>query len=878
MLSSLSKPTHSLPIAVTLLRVMDSDIATASSANELVTAIRDSSFPESEEVLSSAIVGTNIPPLLSAIDAVRNDLSETVREVSRQEAGDVDGWIEQAKRVQADIARCKEDARNIVQEHVRIEALRSTQDQARSKSLMLQAEIAFNETLEKQILLISEASAAVSRINHDIDRQQLLLAAEALPSVRGIINRIPRSQPLDLLSRMHTELDIRLHQELSRELDYYVLVSEAHNELSISISPHGPGKHIPSEKDISLGEVKGASITKTLDSFELIGLKGHAMHQISQRIIEALLPHLDRRSKLKIAGSLQKDDRVLTTLSSDIPTAVTVISAVFQITKYVYDSCPSNIRRGVIWEAVSETLPLVVTEWLDPAIPTGLDDMATLNEIQDLVESFDTWLKERGCEQVKMLDAWMKEIPRIWLSKRRTLALDAVRLAFKRASGTTRTVERIERQTVNTQEGQAESADDDWTENWDDEDHQKDGMSDRKAEAKSDADDGSDAWGFDADEQTDEGSLPSNIVSGDAIPDDEAEAWGWGDDDGLNTKESPVKKLSSKEPNGLRQLRIEQKDIVLKEHYSITDIPEYIIEQIGIDLRDNHRLSESSSTYFKSVTTPLPDLGSLPTLTLAIFRAIATASYQSEFSPALSNMNLYNDVLYLTSKLGEGLDDASTVSSPLLTSQIPMLEKFARQVYTSEISTHRTILLDLLDTAQGFVSCTRSPYAETCETAITSTTEYLRSMYTQWSPILSPSHLYQSIGNLLNSMMRKIIEDIEDMEDISEPESRKLLSLCEPVSALQDLFMVSKPRDPVAGQATQEDGPMSTIAVHCASYLRFQYLQQILESNLVEIKYLWTDAGLSLEFRADEVVDLIQALFTESSQRRSAINTIRAGS
>ena len=64
-------------------------------------------------------------------------------------------------------------------------------------------------------------------------------------------------------------------------------------------------------------------------------------------------------------------------------------------------------------------------------------------------------------------------------------------------------------------------------------------------------------------------------------------------------------------------------------------------------------------------------------------------------------------------------------------------------------------------------------------------------------------------------------------------------------------------------------------AVYVYNWLRFQYLANILESSLVDIKYLWTEGELSLEFTVDEVVDLIKALFADSHHRRSAISEIR---
>lgn len=194
------------------------------------------------------------------------------------------------------------------------------------------------------------------------------------------------------------------------------------------------------------------------------------------------------------------------------------------------------------------------------------------------------------------------------------------------------------------------------------------------------------------------------------------------------------------------------------------------------------------------------------------------------------------------------------------------MERFARGAYAREMDTQRTILGDLFDGVQGFTI----PYTEQIEEAIAATGDRLRQVHAEWSPILSTSALLQSTGALLSYVLSKVITDIEEMDDISEAQSQRLSNFCAQLAKLEDLFL-SRPSD--ESQAGQE--PMHMVAVYCSSWLKFQYLVNILDSNLQDIKYLWTEGELSLEFTREEVVDLIEALFSESSHRRSAIATIR---
>lgn len=845
------------------------------TTDAIVGAVRLGSFPASEEVLSTSIDNANIPALLEAIESTRDDLRESVRIVSRQEAGDVDGWILQAKRVQVDIAQCKEDARHIIREYERIEALRNAQREARNKLHLLQTEISFNEALEEQIQLISKTSTALANVDDNIRQQRLILAAQTLPSLVATIKTINGDRCRSLLQSLHSDLEQRASGRLKRDLDAHFILSSNDNEGRVQILQY-PRERIHSPTIDSSQEQSGSlSLDQILEGAQSLNVLDDVVLQLSRRIDSTILPHLHRKSKFKITRTDERDGAICFVLSQTLPPSASLVSAVFQLTKYFHENCPGSIRQKLVRKKLSQVVPLLVNDWLDAAIPTELDDLKDLAGLHQEVSDFSDWLQGNQYEEAAELVDWADSVPEKWLSKRRAFSLDAVRNAFKLATGTFRQVERVEIRTANAQEeAQTNATQDEWADNWD-EDDQNNSSGNREADEA--GDDESDAWGFDTDDvDKDAQGLSAAAQKTNDEQDDEGDAWGWGDDDdvGPTPARATSNQVSSSNANGTKSAKTEERDMVLKENYTITDIPDYILEQIGRDLSDHERLSASPSTYFKSSSSPPTGLGSLPTLTLAMFRAIASTSYQSNFQPALSNMNIYNDTLFIASKLAANSDDDSPKYRSLYSlvkSEVPVLEKFARQAYTSELSTHRTVILDLLDTAQGFVSCTRSPYAETCETAISSTTDYIRSLYANWSRILSSSHLCQSIGSLANSMMRKIIEDIEDMEDISEPESRKLVSLCEPVSAMQNLFLVE------TDQGVEDEGLVSTIALHCPSYLRFQYLQQMLESNLVEIRYLWTDAGLSLEFRPDEVVDLIKALFAESPQRKSTINAIRSG-
>ncbi len=244
-----------------------------------------------------------------------------------------------------------------------------------------------------------------------------------------------------------------------------------------------------------------------------------------------------------------------------------------------------------------------------------------------------------------------------------------------------------------------------------------------------------------------------------------------------------------------------------------------------------------------------------------MFKATAPSFYGIKLNAG--QMYLYNDSLYLSDQVRQVADDHQLSR---LNGDIDALEKFGKLAYSKEMQTQRTILTDLLDGAQGFSQCSEQPFLGDCENAVSATVDRVRDIYKEWQPILSHSALLQAIGSLVSTVTDKIIIDVEDLGDISESQSQKLVSFCNQLSKLEDLFLPQF-------SDNAESIPMT--AVYVRNWLKFQYLINILESSLADIKFLWVEGELSLEFSADEVVDLIEALFAESDYRRKAIAEIK---
>jgi centromere/kinetochore protein ZW10 len=114
----------------------------------------------------------------------------------------------------------------------------------------------------------------------------------------------------------------------------------------------------------------------------------------------------------------------------------------------------------------------------------------------------------------------------------------------------------------------------------------------------------------------------------------------------------------------------------------------------------------------------------------------------------------------------------------------------------------------------------------------------------------------------------KLINDIFDLTDLSVDEAERAATLLSRVELLDDLFIPKSQN----GQPTKKTALTPQFA---DKWMKMRLLTEVLQSNLVEVKYLWFESELSLDFTAEEVVDLINLSFESNAGVRAAIREIR---
>jgi centromere/kinetochore protein ZW10 len=547
---------------------------------------------------------------------------------------------------------------------------------------------------------------------------------------------------------------------------------------------------------------------------------------------------------------------------------------------YLSTRLPPAVATPLSEKLVPVIASRLISSWLRPAVPLSMDGVHDFQEILSLVLGLAEYFDELEWLGQNRLRDWVDKSAEIWLASRKEAAIATVQRLLPRRVQEKTTVERVETQMITKGDamlGGKEEQEEDWGAEWGDEEgEQTQEKTEHKAQEEDVEDEDMSAWGID--EEAEHQDEPNEQIKAEEKVDageEDTEAWGWGEDEEAQPVPPAKRAAPQHASNGTASApQNSTKEVTLRETYTVTAIPDSIIEIIMHVVSDVGTLNQPELV--KSAIAPASGgLYSIPSLLMAMYRAIAATHYSKDVA---GNMLIYNDCTRLSDRLRLFLeeqavnDTTSTLPHHLrpsvrlkLDDDITAIEAFGKRAYGREMESQRTIIRDLLDGAQGFQTCTTAPFAAECDNAIAMTIDRIGEVKRQWQNILSHSALLQSLGSIVSTALTKFITDVEDMPDIAEDESRKLHGYCVSLSSLASLFQT----DDNSGEARDMTG------IYTPNWFKFQYLGEILDSSLADIRMFWSDGELKLEMEAEEVVDLIKALFAESEHRRKAIGEIR---
>lgn len=842
-------------------------MATDTLSQPILDYISNGAYPEAETVASATLSSSDLATVLQSLQSAQDEAKSEIRTLSASTAPDIDSWIANAKALQADILRSREVARQIVQEAEKGETLKAEVLDKGNKVALLEKEVEFNESLTGTLEHVQYANGLLQKAQDEAVQLNVGKALERLDDAEASIaglERVQASRTCEVLSGKAEELRKDLRGTVTE--CWNALIAVNNEQRSLKVERDGLETAVPEATvpQISLDQVVQAA--KGLDVFDSLVLK--LSKDFDRTILRPrLMPDGDNLlAHVNVSGNVVD----CSNKSQDVSSA-----ALFGDLRATFEFLASHLPHSIAIQLSTTLIPAFTSRlednWLDPALPLTLAEARQVSPLLGEVNTLADQIDNFGWHGAKALRDWVSNAPRGWLTKRREAVLGDVRGLVFTGLRERKKVERVETRVVSHDDemlgggGQQDQqgSDDEWDNDaWDEPDEGSVKGSEKKSNKAEDDDDDASAWDID-DDEVDKQDKTSNGEGG------EEDAWGWGDGDGDSAAKPPSpiatkKKVSPANPAQTNGTTAKEQELTLRETFIATRVPEGILSILQTLITDAEILATDSDLSSSPIAPAASALYTLPTLALAMYRATAPTAYNKLDT---GNMLIYNDASHLSAQLCAWQASQPPASRLRLEKDADALDLFAKRAYGSEMDSQRTILRDLLDGAQGFSNSTTPPFQAECESAVAQTVDRLREVHRQWQPILSHGALLQSLGSLLSTATGKIISEIQDLSDISEPESKQLHSLLSQVSSIKDLFTQVK-----------EDGEEQDLTfIYSPTWLKFQYLAEILESSLADIKWMWREGKLRLEFGAEEVVELVRALFAESELRRRAVGEIRSG-
>ncbi|KOS17096.1 Centromere/kinetochore protein zw10 -like protein [Escovopsis weberi] len=873
-------------------------MAEAQRLGEVILAFSlEGSFPEDAASLP-AVSETDPSIAIEALGKAKTDLEMSIRTINEETKDDVSSWVKNAKVLQEDIIRSKVVANDIVHQSEAPDASGQAIQDAETKAEFIRNEAQYNQQLRGVLLRIQHVGQLLAEVDQASKEGRILDALQLLEKSWAALDEVGVSRNtriVKLLDARAFELKASVHDVLSQAWRALVRVDVEAGQVAIVRELE--------DRNLSLDDI-------------VVGFK--AYKEIDERM-EQFWRNLDASfvSPRMSAGkaplpTIKIVSNVISLSGTAEPSLDALLSDLESVLLLIARELPRDLLQPFGNFMMADIVPRLIQEWLNPAIPSGLRAMEKFQALISRTTEFCDSLGGAGYERSSELQQWADKAAMRWLEKCRETTLDMIRTSLAGGMGESKRVEKIEKQMVSLAEGKelattgagaaADSNDwgDGWGDAWDD-DHEQ-GCEDPAPQDESNGHDheaaeddaSADAWGWD-DDADDAAPPPSEDLpkpdepteAADDDDDDGTDAWGWGDDAAEPEPEpepevEPEVKVMEKRkqtqpstaiPTAKRRAsqaeKEETRELVFKEAYSISSMPQPVLDLIYQLLEDGATLTKETDEH-SLVAATAPGLFGLPTFALALFRAISPHYYSLD--PG-GNMFLYNDATYLAEKLSEfssswkQRQDLSPRAQNMLRldNDVKSLESFANRSYSSEMNTQKVVLQDLIGSSKNVM------HQDEKEAAVESGTARIRTMAATWEPILRRSAWSQAVGSLADSLAARIISDVLELSSIGQEEAYSIAKLITSVTELDSLFLPSR----LSGTAPSED-EVPTTAQYAPNWLRLKYLGEVLQSNLNEVKYLWCESELSLYFKVDEVVDLIHASFEDNPRTRDTVREIKA--
>lgn len=228
-----------------------------------------------------------------------------------------------------------------------------------------------------------------------------------------------------------------------------------------------------------------------------------------------------------------------------------------------------------------------------------------------------------------------------------------------------------------------------------------------------------------------------------------------------------------------------------------------------------------------------------------------------------------NDCAYLSQQLRMYAKDCSKWGAfriatgqtfdAVLHTEADLLDNLGVQWREMLLTIQLNALHECLDGADSFSRTDSDLQFDACVRSVEQIQHILTHLSSVWRHVMSEEALKKALCDLVDNVFVRALREMEDLQDISEPESIRLAQLCR---------MLMDTSGAVLGGAE----------ANVPTYFKFAYLPDILQGSLADIEYLLFDneSGSALvDYSREEMSMLIRALFADTPQRRRLLDRIQ---
>ncbi|ANB13022.1 hypothetical protein AWJ20_1300 [Sugiyamaella lignohabitans] len=678
----------------------------------------------------------------------------------------------------------------------------------------LAREIDENFTHAKAVNDLWILRSGVQEVDVLVELGELAQALSSLDTLRSRLDVFGKTYPGSIL-----EIDIKSHIESIAKTIKDRLENGWTNAIVFGTDDKSNSLTVKQtiQDDLTLQSVYEA--LQVLDTKDKVGLKSnrvdYLLRTIERNIIDPIL-------SLKVSSANVIEDKLELALenSDKKPDVNAILEALTTAVKFLQDSFDPPLLSVVIAKRFASIIIRKLTSSTLPGLfPETSKGLSLFKKQLGIVIDFETFLNQIKwiSPSTRDLSNWVDDFTNEWVIYRKTTYFDELRLAV--FSG-------IELEGYSAREGATGTE-----------------VSKTRDKKELKASDSNDEWNWNDEEDhnnEDDKSQPSE--KGNSYNDDQAEedSWGWGEEgDEGDVKQKTFDIPQSRDDSQALETSQEQLTFLTKMTISTNvNAIARIIEKFAAEVMDQTT----------SLTNHVSDI-------VDLYQSLLPLIYNTSVpSPLIIS---YNDLVALAT-------EAETGSIPHVSEKTTeQLKQLANAQLTKVLEESQSKILSYLTKANRFEDCT-GENLESSELAIAGVMGFMRNRAEEWKQYTSYPVTVQLLGSVLETAVAAIIEAIESHQDISEEESVQLSNIITTITTLEEIF--DNP------QVERKEG-QSFAAFYVPSWIKFQYLNEILQSKLADITYMHSNGAL-VDFSSSELTRLIKALFVDSEYRRRAIDEV----